>query len=73
MRLKLAIIVISAAISLLLMDIKVGTVKQRHDLVKSFIGDLDDVVVRSGLITDKKLHEIGAFLGICSPVPGDLK
>ena len=54
------------------MDFTLGTMKQRHDFIKSIIGNLDDVVVTSGLISDTDLHKIGAMLGICTETPGGL-
>ena len=41
-----------------------GTIKQRHDIVKLFIGNLDDTIVQVGLIDDCTLHSIGNALGI---------
>ena len=46
-----------------------GTIKSRHNLFKSVFGDLDDQIVATGLISDKKLHEIGAIFGLCYPDP----
>ncbi len=45
------------------------TVKSRHNLFKSVFGDLDDQLVAKGLISDEKLHEIGAVFGLCYPNP----
>lgn len=46
-----------------------GSIKSRHNLFKSVFGDLDDQLVASGLISDEKLHEIGAAVGFCYPDP----
>lgn len=41
------------------------TVQERHDIIKAFIGPMDDIVVSTGLISDKTLHSVGASMGIC--------
>lgn len=41
------------------------TVQERHDIIKAFIGPMDDIVVSTGLISDKRLHNIGSMFGIC--------
>lgn len=41
------------------------TVQERHDIIKAFIGPTDDIIVSTGLISDKRLHSIGAMFGIC--------
>jgi hypothetical protein len=47
------------------MDCKsIGTIQQRHDAIKVVIGDLDDRIVNTGLISDSTLHSIGNALGI---------
>ena len=41
------------------------TVQQRHDGLKALLGPLDDVVVTQGWISDKDLHVLGSFIGVC--------
>ena len=50
--------------------LNVGTVRERHDAVKSVIGNLDDVIVHLGIIDDTTLHSVGALLNLSSNRPG---